>query len=275
MNNKTYRLVIVLSLLFFITTACKQEKKTPQEERVTINNIEEKEEDVSTKITLEKLSGSPGYIDAALVLDTSEEIIAKKSGEMDFSFNVKNYELGAQTEGVNAQKLANSGKGQHIHFILDNQPYSAHYEPQFKKEIPSGIHHLVAFLSRSFHESVKNENSVVVRKLIVGADPKDSLGLDIKAPTLIYSRPKGEYKGKDAAHILLDFFVLNTTLSESGHKVRATINGQEFIINEWTPHVIKGLPMGEVAIQLELIDDTGNIISGPFNKVTRTITLKD
>ncbi|MEL6919345.1 MAG: hypothetical protein AAFO99_16665, partial [Bacteroidota bacterium] len=183
-------------------------------------------------------------------------------------------ELGALTDGPNAELLANSGKGQHIHFILDNQPYSAHYEPTFKKEIPDGVHHLVAFLSRSYHESVKNENSVVVQKLEVGADPQDSFGLDMEAPTLIYSRPKGKYSGADTENILLDFFVLNTTLSEDGNKVKATINGEEFVITEWAPHIITGLPMGEVTIQLELIDKDGNTLTGPFNQVTRSVILK-
>ncbi|MBQ4804618.1 hypothetical protein J8L88_17285 [Aquimarina sp. MMG015] len=275
MNKKTHYQIIVTLLLFFAITSCKQEKKAPETTDELETEITEEAEVVQSKITLEKLEGSPAYKDAALILDTSDEIVAKKSGEMDFSFNVENYELGAQTKGPNAQKLANSGKGQHIHFILNNQPYSAHYEPNFKKEIPDGIHHLVAFLSRSFHESVKNENSVVVRKLVVGEKPEDKLNLNMEAPTLIYSRPKGEYTGDGTKEVLLDFFVLNTKLSKEGNKVRAKINGTEFTITEWVPHVIKGLPMGEITIQLELVDEAGNLIPGPFNKVTRKITLKN
>jgi len=273
MNRKTHYQIMAIFLLFFAITSCKQEKKAKE----SIDEVETEitEEVVQPKITLEKLEGSPAYTDAALILDTSDEIVAKKSGGMDFSFNVENYELGAQTKGLNAENLANSSKGQHIHFILNNQPYSAHYEPNFKKEIPDGIHHLVAFLSRSFHESVKNENSVVVRKLVVGEKPEDKLSLDMEAPTLIYSRPKGEYTGKGRKEVLLDFFVLNTKLSKEGNKVRAKINGEEFTITEWVPHIIKGLPMGEITIQLELMDEVGNLIPGPFNKVTRKITLKD
>ena len=141
--------------------------------------------------------------------------------------------------------------------------------------MPEGVHHLVAFLSRSYHESVKNDNSVVVRKLEVGADAEDSIGLDMEAPTLIYSRPKGEYSGADTENLMLDFFVLNTTLSEDGNKVRATVNGEEFMITEWAPQVINGLPMGEVSIKLELLDGEGNLIPGPFNEVTRTVMLKE
>ena len=40
----------------------------------------------------------------------------------------------------------------------------------------------------------------------------------MEAPTIIYSRPKGKYSGKDAKRILLDFFVLNTTISHYHYK---------------------------------------------------------
>jgi hypothetical protein len=32
-------------------------------------------------------------------------------------------------------ELANSAKGQHIHFIVNNGPYSAHYSNNFEKEL--------------------------------------------------------------------------------------------------------------------------------------------
>ncbi|GAA0723566.1 hypothetical protein GCM10009430_27150 [Aquimarina litoralis] len=276
MKFHTKHLLAKILLIAVTFTACKQEKKASETETTTDQvETEVKEEVAKPEIILDKLEGSPAYADATLILDTPEEIVAKASGEMDFSFKVENYELGAQTTGPNPEKLANSGKGQHIHFILNNQPYSAHYEPTFKKEIPDGVHHLVAFLSRSFHESVKNENSVVVRKVVVGENPKDTIGLDMKAPTLIYSRPKGEYSGKGTEQVLLDFFVLNTELSPEGNKVRATINDKVYMLTEWTPYVMKGLPKGEVSIQLELIDADGNLIPGPFNNVKRTVTLKE
>lgn len=269
-----YVFIFALSLVF---TSCNQQQKKTEKEADAGEETatETTTETAKPQITIEKLGGSPAYADAALVLDTPNEIKKTKAGEMDFSFQVQNYELGAITAGPNAEKLANSGKGQHIHFILNNQPYSAHYEPNFKKEVPEGVHHLVAFLSRSFHESVKNENSVVVRKLVIGENPKDSLGINMETPTLIYSRPKGTYIGKDTEQILLDFFVLNTKLAENGHKVIAKINGEEFTITDWVPHVIKGLPMGEITIELQLVDANGTVVPGPFNQVTRKVWLKE
>ncbi|SNR15150.1 hypothetical protein [Tenacibaculum jejuense] len=264
MKTKLFNFFTAFCILFLSFSSCKnneKEKKTVQEEK-------------TEKISIEKLTESPAYSDATLQLNQPGSIANTIDGKVEFNFEINNYTLGAQTDSPNTKKLANSGKGQHIHFILNNQPYSAHYEPKFTKEIPEGTHHLVAFLSRSYHESVKNENSVIVKKLVVGENSKDSLTFDIASPTLIYSRPKGTYSGEDAKHLLLDFFVLNTTLSEKGNKVKANINGEEFLITEWAPYVIKGLPLGEVTIQLELIDAQGNPIPGPFNKVKRTVTLK-
>ena len=270
LNSRHYFTLVAL----IIIAGCKDQKKsqtsTPE---TTITELPETSQ--KSIITLEKLEGSPAYTDAALTMELPSNNVIKAVGEVDFSFNVQNYELEAQTAGSNTEQLANSGKGQHIHFILDNQPYSAHYKPNFRKELPEGVHHLVAFLSRSFHESVKNVNSVVVKKLTVGKNPTDALQMDMTAPTLIYSRPKGEYSGKDADNLLLDFFVLNTRLSETGNKVRATINGKAFLITEWEPQVIRGLPKGEVTILLELLDAHGKLIPGPFNSVTRSVILKE
>ena len=251
------KLVIVLAL---VLASCKNEKKSDVE---------------SNKITLHKLEDSPSYANASLKSSQLDSTFYYFESNVNFNFEIENYNLGLQTDSENAALLANSGKGQHIHFILNNQPYSAHYESNFNKDIPEGSHHLVAFLSRSYHESVKNKNSVFVKNLIVGETYKDSIAPDMNAPTLIYSRPKGNYSGKDTKQILLDFFVLNTSLSEQGNKVKATINDEEFLITEWVPHVIKGLSLGEVTIKLELIDANGGEIPGPYNSVTRTVTLTE
>lgn len=264
--------LLAFSIIF--ATACKNDNKETEEVTDSTEQSETKETSETTQIAIVPLTDSPAYADAKLMLDSSQTMTMAAAGEANFDFTLENYVLGDQTDSPNAQKLANSGKGQHIHFILNNQPYSAHYEPNIIKEIPAGVHHLVAFLSRSYHESVKNDNSMVVRKLVVGENAQDSIGLDMDAPTLIYSRPKGTYVGKDTENMLLDFFVLNTELSETGNKVKATINGEEFTITQWVPHVVTGLPMGEVTIKLELVDAEGTMIPGPFNTVERTVTLK-
>ena len=266
-----FRILGTSALALLIAVSC-QPKNTENEEDVIVGETEVVEQGL---ISLEKFTDSPDYTSSALTLKNPTNTTIETAGEVDFAFDVQDYTLGDLTERTGmAEKLANSDKGQHIHFILDNEPYSAHYEAEFKREMPEGTHYLVAFLSRSYHESVKNSNSFIAKKMVVGTE-SDDLNVDFDKPTMIYSRPKGEYTGADTENLLLDFFLLNTTLSETGNKVRATINGQEFMITEWAPYVIKGLAKGEVTIKLELLDENGTLIPGGFNDVTRTVTLKD
>ena len=191
-----------------------------------------------------------------------------------FDFTSTAYSLGEQTSDATTLGLANSGKGQHIHLILNNGPYSAHYEADFEKEIEDGYYVALAFLSRSYHMSVKDSAAAVVVDFTVG-EAGEYEAADLSAPHLFYSRPKGTYVGADTDKLMLDFYPLNTTLSADGNKVRATIAGNEFVLSEWVPYVIEGLPKGEVEITLELIDASGAQIPGPFNRVTRTVMLED
>ncbi|MEM6831758.1 MAG: phosphopeptide-binding protein, partial [Bacteroidota bacterium] len=119
--------------------------------------------------------------------------------------------------------------------------------------------------------SLKNEEAFHIENLTVGDVAPDAA--DLTTPHLFYSRPKGTYKGADTKKLMLDFYLLNAEISPEGNKVKAVINGKEFMIDEWAPYFIEGLPMGEVSIKLELIDAEGNFIEGPFNRVERTVTL--
>lgn len=196
-------------------------------------------------------------------------------GEHTFQFEVENYNLKEATRDAEMQGLANSSKGQHIHFILNNGAYDAQYDNEFKKDLPEGDHVMLAFLSRSYHMAVKNKNSFVIKKLRVGNPSADKqMDIDFSAPHLFYSRPKGTYSGEGAQKILLDFFLLNTELSEGGNHVSVTINGQEFQVTEWAPYAIEGMPMGENTIEIELVNSKGEFIEGPFNREKRTITLE-
>ena len=222
-----------------------------------------------SEITIKKFEGSPAFEDANLSLASFSK---NEESAYDFIFNVENYELGKQTDGALVNSLANSAQGQHIHMIVNNGPYSAHYESDFSKEINQGKNLILFFLSRSFHESVKNPKAFTLVQETNGSE--DYKPYDLSSEFLFYSRPKGTYKGADTKKLLLDFYLVNTEISAEGNKVRATINGKEFIINEWAPYYIEGLPLGEVTVKLELINANGALIDTPFNPVERKVTLE-
>ena len=218
---------------------------------------------IDPEITITKVKGSPEFPNAKIKLNTPIQV----DNGYQFSFDVNQYELGMQTLKDFDYQLANSAKGQHIHFIVNNGPYSAHYEDTFTKQFEDSSNVILAFLSRSYHESVKNSNAYILTQL--GEDE-----IDLNKEFLFYSRPKGTYSGMDTENLLLDFYLVNTEISNTGNKVRATINNTQFIIDEWVPYNIKGLPKGEIKIKLELIDTFGNLIETPFNPSERTVILE-
>jgi len=212
--------------------------------------------------------------------DASLELIMPPSESMNtglevpFKFEVANYDLGAQTKEAR-EGLANSANGQHIHLIIDNEPYSAHYEAEFIKQVESGNHYAIAFLSRSYHESVKNPNAYEVFQFSTGEDTQVDM-MDLSQPMLFYSRPKGTYSGEGTKKVLFDFYLHNVELSELGYNVRATINDKtEFVFERWRPYIIEGLPMGKNKIRIDLIDNEGNLINPDVNSVERVFTLEE
>jgi hypothetical protein len=252
------RLILLLLPLAFV--ACKGDKASPQsaEEMAQPSKVES-----ASKYKLTPFDASTEYQDAKIVDMTY------KAGKFDFE--VANYELGIQTPDAASKMCANSGKGQHIHLIVNNSPYAAKYEASFDYDLPDGEHYLCAFLSRSYHESIKTEAASVIQKIVV-ADKGITAAEDVKDPMIFYSRPKGTYVGDDTKKVMLDWYLANVDMDK--HDVQADINGEKHILPTWQPYYIEGLPMGENKITLQLVDKSGKPVAAPQSPVTRVFTLK-
>jgi hypothetical protein len=71
-------------------------------------------------------------------------------------------ELAGDLKGYMPHKDPATQKGNHIHVILDNQPYEAYYElnqPFELRNVSEGKHTLRVFPSRPWHESFKNDGA--------------------------------------------------------------------------------------------------------------------
>ncbi|WP_241738171.1 hypothetical protein [Hymenobacter polaris] len=228
-------------------------------------------------ITLTPFNDSPKFPTAAMRLNSPVQGSTVPS-PVAFSYELSNFQLTKMTGSEHATMMANSMKGQHIHLIIDDKPYIAEYETKFSQPMDPGKHVILSFLSRSYHESLKHKGAYDLRTITVGpgaAQPDSATAnFDVNAPALFYSRPKDAYKGNDAKKIMLDFYLVNTTLAPDGNKVRATINGSEFMLDQWLPYQMEGLPAGQATIKLELVDSSGKLIPGPYNSVTRTISVE-
>ncbi|MBP9114338.1 MAG: hypothetical protein KBF88_16105 [Polyangiaceae bacterium] len=176
---------------------------------------------------------------------------------------------------------------QHVHLILDNKPYKAIYDTKVPvkmtdllagEALSEGQHVLVAFPSRPSHESVKSKGAFTTVQFYVGKKAPDTT--DLKKPMLVYSRPKGDYKGEMANHVLVDFQVANVTLAEGKEHVTVNVQGPgiEGALNAsvstiGTPLYLDNLVNGLYTLKLELVGADGKVLAGPWNSTTRQIRI--
>ena len=198
-----------------------------------------------------------------------------------------------------------TGKGNHIHVILDNQPYEAYYEmgqPFELRNVVAGKHTLRVFPSRPWHESYKNAGAFQMVKFTVkgggdaskptttnsgqtmappreGKDFPASTAGDVNPskPLLTYSRPKGEYKGADADPIMIDFWLSGAKLKGDGgeYRVRYIVDDDDpKFIDKWEPIWLAGWINGKHTVRLELLDKGGKPVeNGGYNTTSREISV--
>lgn len=253
-----------LSFIFLLSLLAASCQNAPKGDSDEANN----DDAPDMLYTLTPFSPSTEFADAAITSVTYTD------GRFDFGIGGETYELGVQTPDADAKMCANSAEGQHIHLIVNDEPYAAKYEAAFDYDIPNGEHYVLAFLSRSYHESIKTADAHVAKQVDV-TDGSFTAERDAEAPLLFYSRPKGVYTGKaETEKVMLDFYLVNVPDFGSEHFVQADINGEVHIIDAWQPYYIEGLPMGENTITLTLVDKDGNKVNTPLNPVSRTFTLQ-
>ncbi|MEG4499388.1 hypothetical protein [Microcoleus sp. F10B5] len=177
-------------------------------------------------------------------------------------------------------KDANLGLGPHLQVLLDNQPYAAVYDinqPLTLSGLEPGTHTLQMFAARPWEESFKNEGAAAQTTFHIFTKTDDN-NPDRTLPLLTYNSPQGSY---GAEPILLDFYLTNAPQHQVAQensqdeildwKIRATVNGESFAIDQWQPIYLKGFKPGKNWVQLELIDERGNIVKNAFNNTVRLI----
>jgi hypothetical protein len=214
-------------------------------------------------------------------------------------------DLSGDLKGYMPHKDPATGKGNHIHVILDNQPYEAYYElgQAFElRNLAAGKHTLRVFPSRPWHESYKDDGAFQMVKFTVngGGDaskptttgsgqtmappregkdyPASAAGdVDPSKPLLTYSRPKGEYKDADADPIMIDFWLSGAKLKGDGgeYRVRYIVDDDEpRFIDKWEPIWLSGWINGKHTVRLELLDkESRPVENGGYNTTSREISV--
>jgi len=209
-----------------------------------------------------------------IVAPAREQVIpAAKAASFEVKLDVKNWQT--------------APGDRHVHLILDDKPYKPIYDtkaPVKLSELPGGDtlaegqHILVAFPSRPNHESVKTAGALFITEFWIGK--KGPKAQDPSKAMLIYSRPKGEYKGDMANHVIVDFQLANDKLASGGDHVHISVTGPGIEGEQAAdatqfgpPFYLDNLQDGSYSVKLDLLGADGKVLPGSWSSTTRNITI--
>ena len=137
-----------------------------------------------------------------------------------------------------------------------------------------GSHRFTVYAVRPWGEVVKAPGAFRQIKLHrVAANP---LALPAEgSPQLLAVSPWQAIAGEP---VLLDWLLIDAPLQnlradDARWRLRVTVNGDSFLVNQQTPLWLKGWKWGSNAVLLELVDGRGEPLNPPFNSVVREVRL--
>jgi hypothetical protein len=214
-------------------------------------------------------------------LDRYHPEVAILSPQADRVFDDTTVSVKFQVKDLPIFKNSQLDAGNHLNVILDNEPARQVYnldESLILENLAAGTHNLRVFAVRPWEESFKNEGAFAQTTFHILTKTGDNTP-DPKLPLLTYNSPSGIY---GAEPIMLDFYLNNAPLhlvakqdpadEIEDWRIRITVNGKSFVLDNWQPVYLKGFQKGKNWVQIEYINENGQNVPNTFNNTVRVIT---
>ncbi|MCP9913004.1 hypothetical protein KBZ07_06220 [Cyanobium sp. BA20m-14] len=188
------------------------------------------------------------------------------AGPIKLSLQVRDWPL------VDAGEL---GLGPHVVVQVDDLP--AIRLSGLELELPSlspGSHRITAYAARPWGEAVKSPGAwSQIRVHRVTANP-----LAIPQPGTPQLLPVSPADLAGSEPLLLDWLLLDAPLqglrdNDGSWRLRVSINGDGFLVDQNSPLWLKGWQPGSNSLLLELVDGLGEPLNPPFNSLVREVVL--
>ena len=138
-----------------------------------------------------------------------------------------------------------------------------------------GSHRLTVMAARPWGEVVKRPGAF--QQIRLHRVSPNALALPAPgSPQLLPVSPLGRSASEP---VLLDWLLIDAPLQnlradEARWRLRVTINGDSFLVDQQTPLWLKGWKSGSNAVLLELVDGRGEPLNPPFNSLVREVVLQ-
>lgn len=253
MRFKTFSLII-LTLFFACNTNNSNKKETSDE-------ASSSKENTQTSLIIEQKADSDIATFSADGITLTEIKPTKNNKESVLTLTNISFK-----EGINLLQFSiENNQNYNITTIQNNYTIATHSNTKIEQEFLSGNNVFLAFLSDENNLGIKTNNATLLKNIVLN----DEVLFDEKQAHLFYYLPQNNIA-------ILDFCLVNTSLSENGNKIKVTFNGTtSIIVDKWASYKIDGLTQNKNTIRIELIDKIGKLIPGPFNDSgERSFTLK-
>jgi hypothetical protein len=168
------------------------------------------------------------------------------------------------------------GLGPHVVVQLDGDPPLPLTDTSTTmRPLEPGSHRLTVYAARPWGEAVKSPGAQrQIRLHRVAANPLSQPAPG--SPQLIAVSPRGTAAGTP---LLLDWLLLEAPLQnlrsgDASWRLRVSLNGDSFLVDQQTPLWLEGWRSGSNAIQLDLLDGLGEPLNPPFNSLVTEVTLQ-
>ena len=167
------------------------------------------------------------------------------------------------------------GLGSHLMVQLDDGlPQPLLETTASMPPLSPGSHRFTVYAVRPWGEVVKAPGAFrQIRLHRVAANP---LALPAEgSPQLLAVSP---WQANAGEPVLLDWLLIDAPLQnlradDARWRLRVTVNGDSFLVNQQTPLWLKGWKSGSNAVLFELVDGRGEPLNPPFNSVVREVRL--
>jgi len=168
------------------------------------------------------------------------------------------------------------GLGPHVVVQLDGDPpLPLTGTTTTMRALEPGSHRLTVYAARPWGEAVKSpgaQRQIRLHRVAANALSQPAPG----SPQLIAVSPRGTAA---STPLLLDWLLLEAPLQnlrsgDASWRLRVSINGDSFLVDQQTPLWLEGWRSGSNAIQLDLLDGLGEPLNPPFNSLVAEVTLQ-
>ncbi len=205
------------------------------------------------------------------------DITAPQAGQLIKADSVT---LELSLKGLSIFKAKKWELGPHIGIWLDDQEYRPIYElsqPITFQGLNPGTHQIRAIAEYPWNESFKNPEAYDQVSFDIFTSTIPDAGSS--SPQLLLSQP---IQGVKTDPLMLDYVVKEASASSQQAlapsssapkpqlwKVKATLNGTSFPIDENGPIYLKNLPSGDNWLKVELLDQNGRLLASQSNEQTQ------